>query len=153
MSLRRYETSRTGVGTLSGAERSRLLRTARDVLKQAYAPYSHFRVGAAVLTANGGIFAGCNVENSSYGLTICAERAAVFTGVTHEGAGEFKIRALAVVCEAATLCTPCGACRQVISEFSEDASAIILFEGEEGAVETTIGILLPDAFRLTGEGM
>src|SRR5262245_50406405 len=93
-------------------EKMRLI--ASDASKNAYCPYSRFAVGAAVLTETGEIFGGCNVENSSFGLSICAERNAVFHAVAQ---GYSKIKAVAIITEADSPTPPCGACRQVISEF------------------------------------
>lgn len=132
---------------LSADERSRLLRAARDAVKRAYARYSNFRVGAVVLTEKGGLFSGCNVENASYGLTICAERTAIFSAVAHEGGDNMRIRALAVVNEHDAPCSPCGACRQVIFEFGPDA--IVLFQGRDGREEASAAELLPKGFRLS----
>lgn len=111
---------------------------ARD---KAYVPYSGFAVGAAVETENGKIFSGCNVENASYGLTICAERAAIFNAVS---AGERQLLRLAVVAEASGPVAPCGACRQVMNEFG--VKEIIMFNtsGEIKVVQLTE--LLPYAF-------
>jgi len=130
---------------LSAAERSQLLEAARRAVNLAYAPYSHFRVGAAVLTEKGNIFSGVNVENASYGLTICAERTAIFTAVSQEGP-EMRIKALAVFCEQPEPCPPCGACRQVIGEFGPEA--LIIFQGETGLEEAPLSRLLPQAFGL-----
>lgn len=132
--------------SLSADERSRLFQVARDAVKRAYAPYSKFRVGAAILTKGGNIFSGCNVENASYGLTICAERAAIFSAVAKEGGDTMQIRALAVVNESDTPCSPCGACRQAIFEFGPEA--IVLFRGHDGIHETRAVDLLPEGFRL-----
>lgn len=123
----------------------RLVDTARDAVCRAYAPYSRLRVGAAVLTANGNIYTGVNVENASYGLTICAERAAIVNAVAQEGP-EMRLKALAVVCERPGSCLPCGACRQVISEFGPEA--VIIFPGPNGPEEVTLSRLLPGAFTL-----
>lgn len=131
---------------ISAKEKRVLLRVARKTAKLAYAPYSNFRVGAAVLTKKGNIFSGCNVENASYGLTICAERAAIFSAVVKEGGNNMRIRALAIVNEHNTPCPPCGACRQVMLEFGPDA--IILFRGRDGMEEKRAAELLPDGFRL-----
>ncbi len=125
--------------------RERLLRSARRVMKNAYAPFSHFRVGAASLTAKGTVFAGCNVENSSYGMTNCAERTAIFSAVAKEGP-ELEIRAVAVVNDHGVPCSPCGACRQVIYEFGP--RAIIFYQGENGPKQSLITDLLPEGFRL-----
>ena len=131
--------------SLSSAERSLLLDAARQAIPQAYAPYSHFKVGAAVLTAKGNIYTGVNVENASYGLSICGERAAIFNAVAREGP-EMRLKALAVVCEHPGPCPPCGACRQVIWEFGPEA--IIIFQGEDGLEEVPLTRLLPGAFNL-----
>ena len=131
--------------SLSPEQRVQLLQAARKVMKQAHAPYSHFKVGAAILTAKGAIFSGCNVENASYGMTNCAERTAIFTAVAQSGP-KLNIRAVAVVNDQKVPCSPCGACRQVIYEFGPDA--IIVFQGAEGWKESHITELLPEGFRL-----
>jgi len=131
---------------LSSDEKFRLLEAAQSVIKNAYAPYSKFRVGAAILTNTGDIFSGCNVENASYGLTICAERAAIFSAVAKVGGENLRIRAVAVVNEAGIYCQPCGACRQVIFEFGADA--LILMRESESLKQMTINELLPEAFKL-----
>lgn len=128
---------------ISDSEKTRLLKAARDAAKQAYAPYSNFRVGAAVLTEKGSLVTGCNVENASYGLTICAERSAISAAVNQEGAN-MKIRALTVISEDGSECPPCGACRQVIFEFGQDA--IVIFQGKKGLEEMHISKLLPKGF-------
>lgn len=130
---------------LSEKERDLLLAQAREALSRAYAPYSQFRLGAAVLTAQGNIYTGVNVENASYGLTICAERAAICNAVAREGP-EMRLKALAVVCERPGPCLPCGACRQVISEFGPEA--VIIFPGPDGPEEVSLARLLPEAFSL-----
>ena len=130
---------------ITAALQSRLLQAAREALEKAYAPYSRFRVGAALLTDQGHLFSGANVENASYGLTLCAERAAVAAAVAAEGPG-LKIRALAVVGEAPGACPPCGACRQVLQEFS--AGAVVIYSGPEGLVQRPLEELLPEGFAL-----
>jgi cytidine deaminase len=133
---------------LAPDQQQSLLEAARSMLDKAYAPFSHFQVGAAVLTQRGVVYGGCNVENSSYGLTICAERSAVFAAVGAEGPG-MKIRAIAVRArhlDRAQAASPCGACRQVIFEFGPEA--LVLFEGASGAQQVTISDLLPGGFRL-----
>jgi len=127
------------------ATRKRLLRAARKVARNAYAPFSEFRVGAAILTTKGEVFVGCNVENSSYGMTNCAERTAIFSAVAKSGP-ELEIQAVAVVNDQGTACSPCGACRQVIYEFGP--RAIIFYEGEKGPKQSLITDLLPEGFRL-----
>ena len=131
--------------TLSTLERDKLLRSAEKVMKNAHAPYSKFRVGAAILTADGKIFSGCNVENASYGMTNCAERAAIFSAVAELGP-KLGIRAVAVTNDHGVPCAPCGACRQVIYEFGPDAT--IFFQGASGPKQAHITELLPEGFRL-----
>jgi len=125
--------------------RDRLLRSARKVMKNAYAPFSNFRVGAAILTSKGQVFVGCNVENSSYGMTNCAERTAIFSAIAKHGP-ELEICAVAVVNDHGVPCSPCGACRQVIFEFGPEA--LVLFRGQSGTEQMAITKLLPEGFRL-----
>lgn len=103
--------------------RNELIQRAVDAKQTSYSPYSKFRVGASILTSDGEIFSGCNVENASYGLAICAERNAVFQAAF---AGKRKIVAVAVTSDEPFFLTPCGACRQVISEFADGKAEIIL---------------------------
>lgn len=118
----------------------------RDAAKaaalRAYAPYSHFRVGAALQARSGTIFAGCNVENASYGLTICAERNAVFQMVA---AGETAFDRIVIYTPTATPTAPCGACRQVLNEFNPDAEVISVCDGPD-VICSTVRELLPAAF-------
>ena len=130
---------------LSRAEKDRLVAAAQGVLAQAYAPYSKFRVGAAVLTVAGNSYTGCNVENASYGLTICAERSAISAAVAAEGAG-MKIRGVAVMNSANAACSPCGACRQVILEFGPEA--LVIYRGKADLDEALAAQLLPAGFSL-----
>lgn len=124
-----------------------LISTARKVRQNAYAPYSRYQVGAALRTNDGCIFTGCNVENTSYGLTICAERGAACAAVA---AGARAFTAVAIVTDSGG--TPCGACLQVLAEFAPAApGTITVYLADEGAGavrETTLAALLPDAFRL-----
>jgi cytidine deaminase len=130
---------------LSTHQRRRLLQTARKAMKLAYAPYSHFRVGAALLTSKNELFSGCNVENASYGLTNCAERTAIFAAIAKAGP-KLDIRALALVNDQGVPCSPCGACRQVIYEFGPETT--IIFQSARGWKESHITELLPEGFRL-----
>lgn len=118
-----------------------LLAQAADARRTAYAPYSQFQVGAALLSASGEVFTSCNVENASYGLTICAERAAVFQAIA---AGQRQFTALAISVPGAG--SPCGACRQVLYEFAPDLP-ILLGDDEGNLVRiTSLTELLPEAF-------
>jgi cytidine deaminase len=130
-------------------EQEALVAAALAARKRAYAPYSRFRVGAAILTSRGEIVAGCNVENISYGLTNCAERTAIFTaraaGQLGSAQGGPTIVAVAVVGKGAAPLTPCGACRQVIAEFGPGCTVICANLHGERRV-TTLADLLPDAF-------
>jgi cytidine deaminase len=130
---------------VSAAIRQRLLGAARQVMKNAYAPFSKFRVGAAILTAKGRVFVGCNVENSSYGMTNCAERTAIFSAIAKDGP-QLEIQAVAVTNDHGVPCSPCGACRQVIYEFGP--RAVIFYQGEKGPKQSLITDLLPEGFRL-----
>jgi cytidine deaminase len=134
-----------GKTKLSAAVQAKLLQSARKVMKNAHAPYSKFRVGAAVLLSNGKIFSGCNVENASYGMTNCAERTAIFSAVAHLGP-KIEIQAVSVVNDDGVPCSPCGACRQVIYEFGPNAT--IFFQGKSGPKQAHITELLPEGFRL-----
>jgi cytidine deaminase len=131
--------------TLTPAQKEEMLAAARAAFKNAHAPYSNFPVGSAILTERGVLYLGCNVENASYGLTICAERNAIFAAVAAEGSG-MRIKAVAVATERDGPCAPCGACRQVIYEFGPDA--LILFRGQSGTEQMAITKLLPEGFRL-----
>ena len=130
---------------LDAGTRVRLERAARSAMKNAYAPFSDFKVGAAILTARGDIFVGCNVENSSYGMTNCAERTAIFSAVAAKGP-TLEIVAVAVTNAQGVACSPCGACRQVIYEFGPEA--VVFYQNADGDAENTISELLPEGFRL-----
>jgi len=127
------------------AVRDRLFAAARRAMKNAHAPYSKFKVGAALLTTKGRVFTGCNVENASYGMTNCAERTAIFSAVAQLGP-KMEIRAIAVTNNQNAPCSPCGACRQVIYEFGP--KAVIFFQAANGLKEMPITELLPEGFRL-----
>lgn len=119
-----------------------LLQAAKEGMKRSYSPYSNFRVGAALLTKDGKVFTGCNIENASYGAAICAERTAMVKAIS-EGHQEFE--KIAVVCSAKTFAYPCGICRQFMSEFMLDGT-IIIEDKEEGIREIPVKELLPGAF-------
>lgn len=121
-----------------------LMNNARQALLHAYVPYSKFRVGAAVLTADGSVFTGCNVENASYGLTNCAERTAIFKAVSE---GHTHFQAIAIASEKAPP-WPCGACRQVMSEFAQDMRVLITWE--DGDDVASLKTLLPHSFSPSG---
>jgi cytidine deaminase len=121
-----------------------LIVHAREVARRAYAPYSRFRVGAAIEDGAGAIFVGCNVENASYGLTSCAERNAIFGAIAAGASRPFAALAVSCIDAAESGCSPCGACRQVIAEhFSLDAPIRV-----DGVGDFTPADLLPHAFRL-----
>ena len=119
-----------------------LVRVASLARQRAHAPYSKYKVGAAIRTKRNKVHSGANVENASYGLTVCAERAAAFAAVN---AGDTAFDAIAIVIDDERLPTPCGACRQVLAEFSPDMRVILATAGGKRKV-TTLGALLPDPF-------
>lgn len=123
----------------------RLIQEALSARDKAYAPYSGFRVGAAVVTAGGKIFSGGNIENSSYGLTCCAERVALFKAVSE---GERQFAAIAVASDSEGFCSPCGACRQVLAEFGSRMRVYMCNRKGECQVKT-VADLLPDRFILS----
>ncbi len=122
-----------------------LIGAARKVRAHAHAPYSKFRVGAAVMDARGRIHVGCNVENASYGLTVCAERNAVAAAVA---AGATRIEAVAVVTDGKTPAYPCGACRQVLAEFGDVTVFVAAARGGSAQDVSLTSTLLPRAFKL-----
>lgn len=125
---------------------SELLALAEASQQQAYAPYSNFAVGAALLAHDGRVFTGCNIENASYGLTMCAERVAIGKAIS-EGVKEFK--AIAITADKATPCMPCGACRQVLSEFAPNLELVFRDEASELMV-LKLTELLPYQFAVGG---
>lgn len=131
-----------------------LIKTATEMTKRSYVPYSHFHVGAALLDTNGKVWTGCNIENAAYGPSNCAERTAVFKAVS-EGARSFE--AIAVVggpedengkVQIQDFCPPCGVCRQVLSEFCDREFKIILANGKGEQKVFTLAELLPESFSL-----
>jgi cytidine deaminase len=121
-----------------------LIEEAKEARNQAYVPYSKFAVGAALLTENGKVYRGCNIENAAYSMTNCAERTAFFKAIS-EGEKNFKL--LAVVADTDRPCSPCGACRQVISEFCPPDMKVVLTNLKGDMLETTVKELLPGAFN------
>lgn len=121
-----------------------LIDFAKEASQNAYAPYSNFKVGACILSENGKIYKGCNFENASYGLSICAERNAIGSMVAN---GETKIQAIAIYSPNMYNCTPCGACRQVINEFKTSETVVVTIAGDKIIVKT-IDELLPGSFQL-----
>ena len=122
-----------------------LMNYAKEVMKNAYSPYSEFQVGAALLTANGTVYTGCNVENSSFGLTICAERTAIFKAVSE---GEREILAVAIYSPNSDSCYPCGACRQVLYEFQGDTEIDVVTENLGTLEIQKLSYFLPCGFRI-----
>jgi cytidine deaminase len=130
---------------MTESEKIELINGAKTVQEYSYAPYSKLHVGAAVKGEDGKIYTGTNVENASYGLTICAERAAIFNAVAH---GIKKVKLIAITSDNIKFIPPCGACRQVIREFSDDDTMIIM-AGANGEVQVkSISELLPLSFIL-----
>ncbi|MFH1619328.1 MAG: cytidine deaminase [bacterium] len=132
--------------------RQKLIHTAKQAQKAAYCPYSRYPVGAAVLAESGRIYSGCNVENASLGLSICAERAAIFKAVSH---GEKRIRSICVVARSAK---PCGACRQVILEFAQKDAELIAVHWDpirkkQNTTFTKVSRILPHAFNPAEAGL
>ncbi|MBC8416646.1 MAG: cytidine deaminase [Candidatus Cloacimonetes bacterium] len=124
-------------------KKNHLIEKAKEVSRKAYAPYSNYKVGAALLTKSGKVYTGCNIENSSYGLTNCAERTAVFKAVSE---GEMEFEEMVIYANSPHLPTPCGACRQVLSEFGPELKIMIVSSKEQ--LVTSISELLPLAFKL-----
>ena len=128
--------------------KDKLIKTAIEYRKKSYSPYSNFAVGAAVLTEENEIYGGCNIENSSYGATICAERVAITKAVSE---GAKKIKAIALLGapdgeEPRDYCTPCGICRQFLCEFADKDASVILVKNEKDFKEYTLDEILPFSF-------
>ncbi len=126
-----------------------LLNIAEEAMQNAYAPYSHFKVGAALEAKSGTIYTGCNIENISFGASNCAERTALFTAVA---AGEREFKRIAIVGGKdgiiKAFCYPCGICRQAFSEFTDIRFEVILKDGDENIITTNMDDLLPDSFQI-----
>ena len=135
--------------TALDANLAEVVAAARLAVRRAYCPYSRFPVGAAILTGDGAIVPGWNVENASYGLTICAERNAIFRAA---GDGRLVVRAVAIYTPTAVPSAPCGACRQVINEFGPEALVVSVCDGPE-VLSKRLGDLLPDAFGPANLGL
>lgn len=129
----------------SAVEWIRLVAAARGAREHAYAPYSDFRVGAAVLTEGGSIFAGCNVENRTYGLTLCAERVALASAVA---GGHRRVQAIAVLTDTAPPAAPCGLCLQALEEFADPELPILLVNLDGEQRQHRLRELLPHPFQL-----
>lgn len=125
-------------------EYKELAKLAISAREKAYAPYSHFKVGAALITESGKVYTGCNIENSSYGASNCAERTAIFKA---ESEGYEKIKLLAVVGDMNTYTYPCGICRQVILEFAAEDIKIIIVKNENDFLVKELTELLPGPFK------
>lgn len=122
-----------------------LIEQAIKASENSYSPYSKFAVGACVLASSGGTYSGCNFENSSFGLTICAERNAVGSAIV---AGERKLKAVAIYSPNAEYCFPCGACRQVLNEFKDSEGLDVVLTGKDGVKVYKLEQLLPEGFNL-----
>jgi cytidine deaminase len=120
-----------------------LIDAALEAREKAYVPYSNFKVGAAVLTEDGTVYGGCNIENASFGATNCAERTAIYKAVSD---GHKSIKAIAVVGDTSTHTYPCGICRQVIAEFADSSIPVILIKNRQEYIVKTLQDILPGAF-------
>ena len=122
-----------------------LMNKAKEASKMSYSPFSRFAVGASVLAKSGKIYSGCNVENSSFGMTICAERCAIFKAISE---GEKEILAVAIYSPNADDCNPCGACRQVMYEFQGDEEMDVITENMGELIVRKLGVYLPFGFKI-----
>jgi len=129
---------------MNNTDYKNLMKIALEYREKAYVPYSKFKVGAAVLFESGEIYGGCNIENASFGATNCAERTAIFKGVSE---GETKIKAIAEVGSLEEVTYPCGICRQVLCEFGVEDMVVILGKSEDDYIVTDLKSLMPGAFR------
>ena len=128
--------------TIHSQNTGRLEELAKAASRRAYAPYSKFSVGAAVLTNSGNVYTGCNVENASFGLTNCAERTAIFSAVA---SGDTELKAVVIYTPTPTPSSPCGSCRQVLNEFGPECVVISICDSDQ-RLTTTVKELLPKAF-------
>jgi len=145
MQAKRKQTNSLLGNKLKINETEKILKLASEAAKNAYSPYSKFKVGACVLYQDGTAYTGCNVENASYGLTLCAERTAISSAITD--GQKTKLIAVAIYSPNAKLCYPCGACRQWISEFSQNATVIVQ-DSDGNPKSFSIKELLPFSFEL-----
>ena len=129
-------------------EDKELIAAAKKYRENAYAPYSKFKVGAAVLTKKGNVYGGCNIENSSFPVTNCAERTAIFKAVSE---GEQEFAAIALIADTPGPCSPCGACRQSLYEFAPDLRVMVTWDGH--VRKTTLRELLPEGFGPSSLGL
>lgn len=129
---------------LSPAQKKKLFQAALKVRNNSYSPYSKYKVAAAILTESGKIFSGVNVENASYGATMCAERSAVFSAVS---SGEKKVRAVLVMTDEKNPWPPCGMCRQVVSEFASANAPMMIANLKGIQIESTVGEMLPYTYK------
>ena len=122
-----------------------LMDTAKEAAQKSYSPFSKFAVGAGVLTSSGKVYGGCNIENSSFGMTICAERCAIFKAVSD---GEKEILAVAIYSPNEDDCYPCGACRQVMYEFQGETEIVVITEHENKPIPRKLSDFLPFGFKI-----
>jgi cytidine deaminase len=145
MAKKKTKRGTSGGKSVTAAQMKTLAAAAKVAAGAAHAPYSDFHVGAAILDEHGNMYLGCNVENASYGLTICAERNAVFQLVA---AGSREVRAVAIYTPTKTPTPPCGACRQVLAEFASAETPVTSNCKGKARLESSVGALLPHSFSL-----
>lgn len=143
--MTQLDQTKEGSSSSSMTPASELVRLALAAKEQAYVPFSHFHVGAALEMTDGQVYTGCNIENSSFGATNCAERTAIFKAVSEGGR---MVRQLAVVSDSEDYCQPCGICRQVMAEFAADDFVIHIARADGAFKSYSLDEILPHAFRL-----